>query len=166
MHDASLGVGIEQADKRELPQGVVLNELDALESDTKTYLVHAALIDLLEFLWVFLVLPALTYVIFMKGHQTLAKLVGMGVLIVVMVYLIGVPYRRGDRARGRALLLQSRALRVNLGSEPFSPTSLIESLDRIAGSGVALESTLSALVDRLMASNARAIKVPQADVGK
>lgn len=145
---------------------MVLHELDALESDTKTYLIHAAVIDVLEFLWVFLALPALTYVIFMKGHQTLAKVAGVGVLIVVMVYLIGVPYSCRDRARGQALLRQSRAWREDLGSAPFSPASLIESRDKIAASGVALESTLSALVDRLMASNAKAIKAPQADVGK
>lgn len=129
-------------------------ELDALESDSRSYLIAAAVIDALELLWVFVALPAAVWFLFTNEHQTLAVVLFFGWLIVLLVYLIGLPYRCQDRKRGQALLRQLQKVHAILGNRPISPNELMRSLDQASTAGVVLDDTVFALADRMMASNA------------
>lgn len=129
-------------------------ELDALESDSRRYLIAAAVIDALELMWVFLVLPSAFWFLFPIEHRTLAVMLAFGWLIVVLVFFIGLPYKCQDRKRGQSLLRQLQDVHAILERHPISPTRLKASLDQASAAGVVFDNTVFALADRLMAGDA------------
>jgi hypothetical protein len=158
--DETSSRGIDETTQRILLDAGVVHELGALESDTRRYLNCAALIDVMEFLWVYLALPGLAYLLFTRGHVALATAFAVGWLIVAVVHLVGAPFSWRDRQRGRALLRQLQDMHAILGSHPISTTRLQESLDQASAAGVVLDGSLLTLVGRMIASDATAF-VPQ-----
>jgi hypothetical protein len=154
--DETSGRGIDDSTDGVLPDTGGLRELDALESDMQRYLVYAAVIDALEFLWVYLALPGLAYLLFAKGHETLAIAFAIGWLIVAIVHVMGVPFSYRDRQRGQALLRQLQDLHAVLGNPPISRTRLQALLNQANAAGVVLDASVFTLVDRLVAVDATA----------
>jgi len=127
----------------------VSDELDALRSDMRLYVIYAIAIQVVEILVVYLGLPAVAYVLFVNEHATLATWVGVGGLLVAVLHLLGAPYRCRAVGRGRAVLRQLQDLRTILGRRTVSKRELQQALDQAAAAGVVSDRCLSALVEHV-----------------
>jgi hypothetical protein len=105
----------------------------------RLYLRLAMLNTVVGWLWVCLVLPLLCYFLHVGGHETAAKMFGSSWLLAVVVHLQGVPYRRRELARGRAVLHQLQELTAITASRPVSAGDLKASLETASARGVELD---------------------------
>src|SRR3990167_5423937 len=137
-----------------LLDALVFEELSARVSDTRLYLTLATLISVLKFVCIYLALPTAGYFLFTPEHETLATLGFIGWLLVVLIHLVGAPFRWQDLKRGLALQRQFQDLYAMLGDRSMSPSNLRESLDQASVAGAELDVVVFALVDRMIASDA------------
>ena len=136
---------------------MAMEELDALEADLRSHLRAAALIDALELLWVDVALPVLVGVLYGRGHQVLATVVGFAWLLVATIHLIGVPFSCRDRQRGRVLLRHLESLHTILEHRPLVRDKLNTTLEAARTDGVLLDASALALVDRMLAEHPQSI---------
>lgn len=132
-----------------MAEDLLLRELDTRSLDMRCYLRLATLNTVVGWVWVGLALPALSYFLLTTGHETVAKTLGAGWLLAMIVQLVSIPYRWQDLARGRAILRQLQDLSAIAAREPVSPSEWMASLDRASACGVVMDSSLFRLIDQM-----------------
>jgi hypothetical protein len=138
---------------RILLDAVAFDELSAMETDMRKFLIFATINSGIKFLTVYVALPALAYFLFMKEHGTLPTTAVVGWLIVASLHLLGAPFRWHDLARARAILRQLQDLRAALGDRSVSPKKFSASLASASGAGVVLDVSAIAIVNRMTAGD-------------
>ncbi|MGE8450324.1 MAG: hypothetical protein ACN6OP_06770 [Pseudomonadales bacterium] len=104
----------------------------------------------------YLLLPAIAYFAFSRGHETTGwSIAGLWVVSVVWS-LIGLSFRWRTRRKNKALLNRMLDVYRLLGDSTISPRLLKDSLDGAATEGVVLDGAVFSIVDRIIASDATA----------
>jgi hypothetical protein len=140
-----------------LLDAMVFHELQSQGADMRTYLTLATLIGRLKSLSVYLLLPAVVYLLFTREHTTLGTVAGMIGSIVLVIHLVGAPFRSQDLERGRTVLRRLQDLYALIGNRNCSPIELRASLDKVVAAGVVLDRAVFTLVDSVCAKDSAAV---------
>lgn len=148
-----------------LLDALVFHELQAQGSDMRTFLRLATLINALKAVAVYVLAPALVYLLWARGQQTLAVAAGVFGSIAVLIHLVGAPFRWRDLDRGRTFLGLLQDLYGLLGQRTLSPVELRAAVDRATAAGVRIDRVVVSLVDRMAAADATAFHPEQVTAG-